>query len=195
MFTRIVLCGVGGQGTILAAHILAEVAKRCGCDVKVSEIHGMAQRGGSVTTIITFGDKVMSMVAGIGEADILLSFDKLEAIRNVDQLKDGGMLICNDAVIQPAGVLTGVQALPANMDDAIWSVGGILVPAESAAIEAGSPKTVNIVMLGALAQSLEFPKDAWLDVIAGSVPPKTISMNEAAFESGYAFAEEHANQN
>lgn len=192
MFTRIVLCGVGGQGTILAAHILAEVAKRCGSDVKVSEIHGMAQRGGSVTTIITFGDEVMSMVAGVGEADILLSFDKLEAIRNIDQLKEGGMLISNDGVIQPVGVLTGTKQLPNNMDEAIWSVDGILVPAESAAVEAGSIKTANIVMLGALAQSLEFPKDAWLDVITGSVPPKTVDMNKTAFESGYAFASEHA---
>lgn len=192
MSTRVLLCGVGGQGTILAAHILADVAMACGMDVKVSEIHGMAQRGGSVTTVVTFGADVLSMVCGTGEADVLVSFDKLEALRNIEEMKAAGMLIVNDEVIKPISVLTGRGHLPRDTDEVLGKFGALMVPAEATAKDAGNTKTQNIVMLGALSFVLEFPEDAWEKAIRESVPPKTVEVNLAAFKLGRAFAKEHA---
>ena len=111
---KILLCGVGGQGTILAAHILADVALRSGTQVKVSEIHGMAQRGGAVSTMVALGADVKSMVIGQGEADIVVAFEELEALRNLSALKQGGSLIVNEEVIKPASVLTGKAHIPAH---------------------------------------------------------------------------------
>ncbi len=192
MSTKVLLCGVGGQGTILAAHVLAEVAMKSRLDVKISEIHGMAQRGGSVTTVVTFGDYVESMVCGAGEADIVVSFDLLEALRNIDKLKTDGTQIVNDAVIKPASVLTGKMELPANAQQDLEKAGAILVPAEDFAREAGNSKTQNIVMLGALSAALPFEDDIWVDAISSSVPPKTVDVNIAAFRIGRAFAAERA---
>lgn len=193
MSKRVLLCGVGGQGTILAAHILAEVAIREGLDVKVSEIHGMAQRGGSVTTVVTYGEDVHSMVSGLGESDCLVSFDELEALRNVDNLKIGGPLIVNDLVIKPQSVLTGAKELPSDLNEMLDSRGAILVPAESISKEAGTSKAANVVMLGALSQTLEFAPETWEGCISDFVPPKTIDANISAFRGGRAFAEEHLN--
>lgn len=192
MTKRVLLCGVGGQGTILAAHVLAEVAMECGFDVKVSEIHGMAQRGGSVTTVVTYGDDVHSMVSGPGESDFLVSFDKLEALRNITDLKKSCPLIVNDSVIKPQSVLTGTKQMPNDMDDLLDEYGAVLVPAEAIAKEAGNIKASNVVMLGALSHMLEFPEDAWLDCVRRNVPPKTIDLNVEAFKGGRAFAREHA---
>ena len=194
MSCRVLLCGVGGQGTILAAHVLADVAMACGDDVKVSEIHGMAQRGGSVTTVVTFGDHVSSMVSGIGESDMLVSFDKLEALRNMDQLVAGGALIVNDELIKPASVLTGRNQVPSDADQVLEDAGALMVPADAIAREAGNAHCANVVMLGALSHSLAFDEGAWLDSISKSVPPKTVDVNLAAFRAGRAFAEEHSNQ-
>lgn len=191
MTKRVLLCGVGGQGTILAAHVLAEVAMRNGFDVKVSEIHGMAQRGGSVTTVVTYGEDVHSMVSGPGESDYLVSFDKLEALRNISDLKCGHPCIVNDSVIKPQSVLTGTKQMPINMDDLLDDYEAILVPAESIAKEAGTAKASNTVMLGALSCMLEFTEQSWKDCIRENVPPKTIDLNILAFEGGRAFASEH----
>lgn len=191
MSMRVLLSGVGGQGTILAAHVLADVALASGLDVKVSEIHGMAQRGGSVTTVVTFGEAVQSMVCGAGEADVVVSFDKLEALRSAGSLKAGGRLIANDEVIKPASVLTGKTELPPDIDDALARLGAVMVPAESVSRDAGNPKTQNVVMLGALSAALDFPTRDWTDAIAHSVPPKTVDVNLKAFELGRAFAVEH----
>ena len=191
MLKRTVLCGVGGQGTILAAHVLAQVAIDGGFDVKVSEIHGMSQRGGSVSTVVTFGDDVHSMVCGDGCADVIVSFDMLEALRSRSLLKPSGVMVSNDSVIKPSSVLTGKRQLPANMRGDLMDAGAILVPAQSLAYEAGNPKTSNVVMLGAFSKALPFGEEAWKTVISDHVPPKTVEANLAAFELGRVFAGEH----
>ena len=188
MSVTVLLCGVGGQGTILAAHILAEVASGSGMDVKVSEIHGMSQRGGAVTTVVVFGDEVNSMVSGIGCADIIVSFELIEALRNIDQLRSGGTLIVNDEIIKPASVLTGSFELDPNMRGELQEMGAILVPAEANAREAGNAKASNVVLLGCLSMNLPFDDRIWEDVIAHNVPPKTVDVNLAAFKAGRAFA-------
>lgn len=190
MSCTVLLCGVGGQGTILAAHILAEVASSSGKDVKVSEIHGMSQRGGAVTTVVVFGDDVTSMVSGIGCADIVVSFEMIEALRNLDQLKADGVLIVNDEVIKPVSVLTGSFELDPSLRDELLDLGAILVPAEANAREAGNAKASNVVLLGCLSSTLPFPAEIWEEVIAKRVPPKTIDVNLAAFRAGRAFAQE-----
>lgn len=192
MSKRVLLCGVGGQGTILAAHILADVAMKSGSDVKVSEIHGMAQRGGSVTTVVTFGDDVHSMVSGTGESDYLVSFEKLEALRNISDLKKGSPVIVNDLSIKPQSSKQGSPGSLEDMDKTLFELGAILVPAEATAREAGSAKASNVVMLGALSNMLDFPNDVWLDCIRSSVPPKTVDINLEAFKAGQAFSKEHS---
>ena len=194
MYKRTVLCGVGGQGTILAAHVLAQVAIDSGFDVKVSEIHGMSQRGGSVSTVVTFGHDVHSMVCGKGCADVLVSFDMLEAARNADLLMPGATMISNDSVIKPASVLTGRTRLPENLREDLLDKGCILVPAESMAVEAGNPKTSNVVMLGAFSMALPFEPDVWRKVIADHVPAHTLEANLMAFDLGRAFAAEHLHE-
>lgn len=191
MTCRVLLCGVGGQGTILAAHVAADVALASGLDVKVSEIHGMAQRGGSVTTVVTFGSDVKSMVSGVGESDLLVSFDKLEALRNLDQLKSEGHLVVNDEVVKPASVLTGRATLPGDSDEILRDAGALMVPADAIAREAGNAKCANVVMLGALSALLDFEEALWVDSVSASVPPKTVNVNVAAFRAGRSFAEEH----
>lgn len=191
MTCTVLLCGVGGQGTILAAHILAKAASLSGRDVKVSEIHGMSQRGGAVTTVVVFGDDVTSMVSGIGVADIIVSFEMIEALRNIDQLEAGGTLIVNDEVIKPASVLTGAFKMDGDIRGELAAKGAILVPAEANAREAGNAKASNVVLLGALADALDLSEDAWIEAISEQVPPKTVDVNIAAFESGRAFAREH----
>ena len=185
---KILLCGVGGQGTILAAHILADVALRSGTQVKVSEIHGMAQRGGAVSTMVALGADVKSMVIGQGEADIVVAFEELEALRNLSALKQGGSLIVNEEVIKPASVLTG----KAHIAEVLQGADALLVPAEATAREAGSSKAANVVLLGALSAFLGFSEDTWLESIRSHVPPKTIDINCAAFQAGRQFACEHA---
>lgn len=162
-----------------------------GMDVKVSEIHGMSQRGGAVTTVVNFGKKVESMVSDIGSADIVVSFEMLEALRNIDQLKEGGILLVNDESIKPASVLTGKAQMPANMRERLLDLGATLVPAQAIAKEAGNSKVTNIVLLGALSAALDFASETWKDVVAAHVPPKTIDMNLKAFDMGRAFMEEH----
>lgn len=188
---KILLCGVGGQGTILAAHILADAAMRNGQGVKVSEIHGMAQRGGAVSTMIAIGDDVASMVIGQGEADIVIAFDKLEALRMLPTLREGGLLIVNDELIKPASVLTGKASLPDSMDEVLEEVGALIVPAEAAAREAGSPKSANVVLLGAASDMLGIPEDILAEAVKANVPAKSIQENEKAFAAGRQFAKEH----
>lgn len=187
----VLLCGVGGQGTILAAHVLADVALASGFDVKVSEIHGMAQRGGAVTTVVRYGDNVSSMVCDQGMADVIVSFEILEALRNIDSLKVGGSLIVNDEIIKPASVLTGKTILPSNARDMLLDFGAMIVPAEATAREAGNAKASNVVLLGALSATCDFPEEAWERSIASHVPEKTIDVNIAAFRAGRAFSQEH----
>lgn len=184
----VLLSGVGGQGTILAADILARVAMAAGHDVKLSEIHGMAQRGGAVTTVVRIGAAVSSMVADLGQVDFLVSFETTEALRNAPYLREGGVMLVADESIKPLPVLTGKASMPAQARKRLSDMGAALVPAELLARQAGSVKAVNVVLLGALSAHLEYEEQLWLDVIASRVPAKFKDVNKAAFAAGRAFA-------
>ena len=187
--TTVLLCGVGGQGTVLAADLLARTALAAGWEAKVSEIHGMSQRGGAVTTVVRFGrDGVQSMVTDPGCADCVVSFETTEALRNLPFVREGGFLLVADETIQPLPVLTGKASMPADAAGQLAAAGATVIPAGTIAAEVGSPKSVNVVLLGALASRLDFPAEVWEQVIERRVPPKTIDANKAAFSAGLAFA-------
>lgn len=186
--TTVLLCGVGGQGTILAADVLARTALAAGSLVKLSEIHGMAQRGGAVTTVVRFGDEVPSMVCDLGCADCVVSFETTEALRNLPFLKQDGYLLSADEAIKPLPVATGRAAMPAGARETLTAAGATLIPAGELARAAGSAKSTNVVLLGALSTRLPFAAEAWEQVIADRVPPKTVEANLAAFRAGRAFA-------
>lgn len=183
----ILLCGVGGQGTILAADLLAFSCLEAGLDVKVSEIHGMAQRGGAVTTVVRVGSAVQSMVAGPGEADIVMAFETTEALRNLPDLKEGGSLIVNDVAIRQLPVLTGAARMPERARERLIEAGALLVPADAIARSVGNAKCANVVLVGALSARMDVPAEVWEQVIARRVPPKTVEANLAAFRAGRAF--------
>lgn len=184
----VLLCGVGGQGTILAADLLAHVLMTAGHDVKLSEIHGMAQRGGAVTTVVRFGAQVHSMVADCGNADYIIAFETTEALRSSHYLKkDGGILFVSDEEIMPLPVLTGKAQMPANPKEALEKHQAILIPAEEMAIASGNIKSANVVLLGALAARLDIPVSLWEEAIRARVPQKTVQVNLAAFHAGLEF--------
>ena len=186
--TTVLLCGVGGQGTILAADLLARAALEAGYQVKVSEIHGMAQRGGAVTTVVRYGTEVATMVADIGETDCIVSFETTEALRNIAFLKEGGYLLVADETIKPLPVACGRASMPQGAHAKLNDLGAVLIPAHGLAVEAGNAKCENVAILGALESRLGFGADLWNRVIEGRVPPKTIEANCKAFELGLAFA-------
>lgn len=188
--TTVLLCGVGGQGTILAADLLAHAALESGYDAKVSEIHGMSQRGGAVTTVVRFSKEgVQSMVADEGCADCVVSFETTEALRNLAFVREGGYLLVADESIQPLPVLIGRASMPEHARETLAEKGATLIPAGAIATRVKSPKSVNVVLLGALASRLEFTQEVWERVIARRVPPKTVDANLAAFQAGCAFAQ------
>lgn len=183
--TTVLLVGVGGQGTILAGDLLAKTAAASGYDVKISEIHGMSQRGGSVSTVVRFGNDVASMICDEGCADVIVSFEAIEALRARQFLAmDGGRLFVNDEVIEPVSVAIGSGSMPADIDGALAELDAVKVPAGRIAREAGSPKSTNVVLMGALSTALPFDADTWREVIAKRVPPKTVDANLAAFDAG-----------
>lgn len=184
----VLLSGVGGQGAILAADILAHVAMAAGLDVKLSEIHGMAQRGGAVTTVVRIGEDVYSMVADLGRVDYLVSFEKVEALRNIGYVGADGHVLVNDEFIKPLPVATGAVPMPQGIDESLQAAGALLVPAMDLALQAGSPKAVNVVLLGALSSRLDFAEETWLSVIADRVPAKFKDVNIEAFKLGREFA-------
>lgn len=184
----VLLCGVGGQGTILAADILAKVAALHGLDVKLSEVHGMAQRGGSVTTIVRFGDKVFAPVTDPGCADALVSFEMLEALRSAHYLKSSGTIFVNDETINPLSVKIGAAKVAGDTRALLSEYTTRFVPARKLARDLGSPRSTNLVLLGALSTVLPFSEEEWIGVIKGRVPAKTVSANLAAFEAGRASA-------
>ena len=192
--TTVLLCGVGGQGALLAADILARCAMACGDDVKLSEIHGMAQRGGAVTTVVRLGKNVRSMRADKGEVDYLVSFETTEALRNLDYVKRDGVLITNDESIKPLPVLTGKIVMPRAARKTLASYGAKVVPAELLAKQAGSTKAVNIVLLGALSAYLDYPEEVWESVIEQRVPARFKDVNLKAFAMARAYMREHADQ-
>ncbi|MBR3874256.1 MAG: indolepyruvate oxidoreductase subunit beta [Clostridia bacterium] len=180
----LVIVGVGGQGTLLASKILGRLALKAGCGVKVSEVHGMSQRGGSVITHVRVGDRVHSPIVTPGEADFLLSFEQLEAARAASFLKEDGVAIVNTQCILPMPVITGSTAYP---EDALAPLAGHKIECADAlgiAVECGSQKALNLVLLGMLSKHLPFGKEAWHEAIAACVPAKTLPVNLAAFTRG-----------
>ena len=181
----VVIAGVGGQGIITASNLLSEVALEAGLDVKKSEIHGMSQRGGDVISTVRFGKKVYSPIVGYGEADVILSFEKLEALRNLPFLKKEGTIIVNDYRIDPLPVASGLEKYPENIIEYLQErVKTIVVNARELAEKAGNIRTMNVVLLGVLANSLEIPLEIWEKIIETRVPPKYVEVNKIAFKLG-----------
>jgi indolepyruvate ferredoxin oxidoreductase beta subunit len=180
---NIMIVGVGGQGTLLASKLVGEVLVNNGYDVKVSEVHGMSQRGGSVCTYVRYGEKVASPLIDFGEADIILAFETLEAARYLPYLKKGGVLITADQQIDPMPVITGATAYPENLLEKLSEQEITLLSCDalSLAEQAGSAKTVNVVLLGLLAQQLPFPAEDWQHAIETVVPARFREMNLKAF--------------
>ncbi len=185
--TSIMIVGVGGQGTFLTSRILGNVGISTGTDVKVSEVHGMSQRGGSVVTYVKMGEKVHSPVIEKGEADILLCFEELEALRWIDYAKKDASIIINTQRIDPMPVITGKAKYPENIIERIKAEykNVVAVPALELARAAGSIKAVNVVMIGVLAKKTGIPKEKWIDSIRKTVKPQFVDMNIEAFRSGY----------
>jgi indolepyruvate ferredoxin oxidoreductase beta subunit len=184
--TSVLLVGVGGQGTILASDVLAKVAAASGLDVKLAEVHGMSQRGGSVDTVVRFGDEVFSPVIDPGGADHLIAFELIEAARWIHFLKPGGRLVVNNRVIAPLPVLTGEYGTPTGLEAALAFEGAVFIEADELACEAGSPRSANVVLLGAMSAGLPFSVDEWRRVLSERVPAATVEVNLAAFELGRA---------
>lgn len=188
---NIIIAGVGGQGTLLAANILGYYALKKGYDVKLSEVHGMAQRGGSVVTYVRIGDKgekVHSPLIDEGQADVLLAFEILEGLRWLSYAKsDGAKLYGNVQQILPMPVITGAKEYPEEIEEKIKSKipDSVFINALNAAEEAGSQKAVNTVLLGALARDMDTDIDLWYEVIEETVKPKFVELNKKAFLAGY----------
>ncbi len=184
---NIMIVGVGGQGSLLASKLLGRLLVDEGFDVKVSEVHGMSQRGGSVVTYVKFGDKVYSPVIEEGEADFIVSFEKLEAARYIKNLKKDGTVIVNTQQIDPMPVIIGSEKYPETVLDEMQTKGVKVdaVDALSLASEAGSSKACNIVLMGKLAKYFDIPYEKWEDAIAKCVKPAFIDINKKAFELGY----------
>jgi indolepyruvate ferredoxin oxidoreductase beta subunit len=181
----LVIVGVGGQGTLLASKILGHIALEEGRDVKVSEVHGMAQRGGSVITHVRVGDKVYAPLVSTGNADYLLAFEELEAARAAHFLKPGGILIVNSQRILPMPVITGLAKYPGEPLGTLGETCRVeKLDALSMAEKSGSQKAVNLALLGALSKHLPWEKNVWHKAIAACVPPKTLETNIRAFEAG-----------
>lgn len=184
---NIMIVGVGGQGTLLASKMLGYVLLNQGYDVKVSEVHGMSQRGGSVVTYVRYGEKVYSPVIDKGEADVILSFEKLEAARWLEYLKPGGKMIVNTQEMEPMPVITGAKDYPDNLVEKMQAAGADVDARDFLALanEAGSSKAVNIALMGRL--SVYFPEisdEKWQEAIAANVPPRFLELNKKAFELG-----------
>ncbi|NHM26821.1 indolepyruvate oxidoreductase subunit beta [Desulfofundulus sp. TPOSR] len=183
----ILMVGVGGQGIILASKILAHAARTVGYDIKVSEIHGMAQRGGSVVTQVRLGERVYSPLIPEGEADIILAFEQLEALRWLEYVKGGGTIIVNSQVIYPVPVLAGMAQYPENIIAHLSRrAHTLVVDALDKALECGNARAANVVLLGSLARRMPIPLSYWLSAIEDCVPARYLEVNRAAFQSGYA---------
>lgn len=183
----ILIVGVGGQGTLLASRLLGNALLSRDYDVKVSEVHGMSQRGGSVVTYVRYGESVASPIIEQGEADIILSFEALEAARFLPYLKKGGKIIVNTQQIDPMPVVTGNAVYPEDILGQIKSLGVEVISADalSLAEQSGSVKAVNVVLMGMLAKQTDIEKQVWLDTVKQTVPPKFLELNLKAFELGY----------
>lgn len=184
---NVMIVGVGGQGTLLASRLLGAAMMAKGYDVKVSEVHGMSQRGGSVVTYVRAGETVASPIIDRGEADLILAFEQLEAARWLSYLKPDGKLIVNTQVMDPMPVITGAASYPDKVLERLTAAGADLtaVDALSFAVDAGSAKAVNVVLIGVMARHMDIEKETWLEAVKNTVPPKFLELNIKAFELGY----------
>ncbi|MCE5249504.1 indolepyruvate oxidoreductase subunit beta [bacterium] len=184
---NVIMVGVGGQGIILASEVLSEAALRAGYDIRKSEVHGMAQRGGSVSSHVRFGKTVRSPLIENGQADIMLAFEKVEGLRASDMLRNNATIILNDAEIVPTTVSLGMGEYPDNVTDSLRGMGFRIVPvnADHLAEQAGTVKAANVVLLASLASFLDIDKEVWIDVIKSRVPQKYLDINLKAFALGY----------
>ena len=186
---NIMIVGVGGQGTLLTRRILGGITVEAGYDVKLSEVHGMAQRGGSVVTYVRYGEKVAEPIVEEGQADVLIAFERLEALRYAHFLKKDGVIIVNDQRIDPMPVVTGVAKYPDGIIEKLSKKYRVVsVDAMDEAIKMGNSRVFNVIILGIAAKNMDFPKEQWIEVIKKTVPAKTIDINVAAFEKGYELA-------
>ena len=186
MVKNIMIVGVGGQGSLLASKLLGRLLLDEGYDVKVSEVHGMSQRGGSVVTYVRFGDRVYSPIIDKGQADFIVSFEKLEAARYVEYLREDGRIVTNSQEVDPMPVITGAMAYPSDILDKL-SAQGVQIDAMdclSLAEEAGSSKAVNIVLMGRLSRYFDIPEEKWLQAVRDCVPAKLVDLNLRAFALG-----------
>ena len=183
---NLMIVGVGGQGTLLTSRILGGMTKAAGYDVKLSEVHGMAQRGGSVVTFVRYGSEVAEPIVEEGQADVLIAFERLEALRYAHFLKKDGVIIVNDWRIDPITVVTGAAAYPDNIIENLakkYKVYSINAMEEAEKI--GNVKAFNVIVLGLAAKHMDFDKETWLSVIEKTVPPKTVDINKKAFLLGF----------
>ncbi len=186
MSKNIMIVGVGGQGTLLASRILGNVVIKEGYDVKLSEVHGMSQRGGSVVTYVKYGDNVYSPIIDEGEADIILAFESLEAYRAMPYLKKDGIMIANTQRVDPMPVITGAMKYPENIEEKLSKKINLkAVDALSLAEQAGNMKAVNVVLIGVMAKNTDIPYEKWVETIKETVPEKFLTANLKAFELGY----------
>ncbi|MGI5959424.1 MAG: indolepyruvate oxidoreductase subunit beta [Massiliimalia sp.] len=183
---NVMIVGVGGQGSLLASRVLGHALTSEGYDVKVSEVHGMSQRGGSVVTYVRFGEKVYSPIIDRGEADYIVSFEKLEAARWLPFLKKGGKIIVNTQEIDPMPVITGAMTYPEQVIEKLQAQGADVTALDALALaeQAGSAKAVNIVLMGVLSQYLNFPEEVWQKALTECVPGKFLELNQKAFALG-----------
>ncbi|MDD4708314.1 MAG: indolepyruvate oxidoreductase subunit beta [Bacillota bacterium] len=186
---NILFVGVGGQGIILTSKVLSTALVNAGYDVKMSEVHGMAQRGGSVTTQVRYGDKVYSPIIGKGQADIIVSFEKMEAMRMLEYLKKDGIMVVNDHAIPSMPILTGAAEYPEGIIEELKSkVKTIVFKAADVARELGNPKTQNIVLLGALIKAIGLENLDWDKAIEQEVKPRFVDINKKALQKGMELA-------
>ena len=182
----IMIVGVGGQGSLLASRIIGNVLQSQGYDVKLSEVHGMSQRGGSVVTYVKYGDKVYSPVVQKGEADIIISFEQLEAARYVEFLKKGGHIVTSTQSIDPMPVITGAAVYPEDIIGKLTAKGidVTAVDALTLAEEAGTSKASNVVLMGVVSKKMDFDESVWQAALEACVPAKFLELNKKAFALG-----------
>jgi len=183
---NIMIVGVGGQGTLLTSRILGGIIQAAGYDVKLSEVHGMAQRGGSVVTFVRYGDKVYEPIVEEGQADVLIAFEKLEAMRYAHFLKKDGVMIVNDQRMDPMTVVTGVAEYPENILETLKKDYNVVsIDAMAEAKKLGNARVFNTIIIGVAAKSMDFKEEEWLEVIEKTVPAKTVEINQKAFKVGF----------
>lgn len=184
---NIMIVGVGGQGTLLTSRILGGITVEAGYDVKLSEVHGMAQRGGSVVTFVRYGTEVNEPIVEEGQADVLIAFERLEALRYAHFLKPQGVIVVNDWRIDPITVVTGAAAYPDHIIEDLSKQHKVYsINAMEEALKLGNAKAFNVIVLGLAARHMDFDQEMWLNVIENTVPPKTVEINKKAFLLGYS---------